>query len=192
MEYWVASIGIPSAVLTNNRTQFTSKVFAALCKKVGVKTVATIKCHQQACGQVDRFNVTMMSRLSYYAAKHQKNWDTFLFPLKYVYNVQVHRTTKMLPISLSISRLPPKPILTARPMPPEVDDIDSPIAYRLCLMHRAVFLKKMTDVDSKKAQARYEKGHDRHVCIESRFAAGGYLFGERSLLLASAADRMFL
>lgn len=78
MEHWKAKFKIPSTVLTGISPQVTSNFFIAVCKELGVKMVATVYYHSQASGQVDRFSVTMISRLRYYAAGHQKNWDTAL------------------------------------------------------------------------------------------------------------------
>lgn len=67
-------------------------------------------------------------------------------------------------------------------MPPDV------FAYILQLGHRNALLKRMKD--TRKAQAQYKKKYNRHVRFKPSFETGGYVFVERPLLLASAADRM--
>lgn len=71
-EYWVASFRISSTVLTNDGSRFTSRLFAALCEELRLKTIATTMYHPQVDRQVERFNPTMISRLGHYVAKIQR------------------------------------------------------------------------------------------------------------------------
>lgn len=80
------------------------------------------------------------------------NWDPFVFPLTYGYNVQIYQTKKLLSFSLATTLLPPGPIDITRPISPEVREVDSPLAYRLRFIHRAALLKHMTEKNSKNAQ----------------------------------------
>lgn len=52
--------------------------------------MTTVEYNPQANGKVERFNMTMISKLSHYLAEHQNDWITFVFLLTYVYNVQVY------------------------------------------------------------------------------------------------------
>lgn len=75
-------------------SQFTSKFLDTLCMELGIKTVKTAEYNPQATGHVESFNVTMMSRLSSYVTEYQKDLDTFLYSLAYVYDVQVYQNHK--------------------------------------------------------------------------------------------------
>lgn len=142
--------------------------------------MTTTEYHQQADGQLERFNASMISRLRYYVAEHQKDWATFDFPLTYTYNVQVHRAKKVPPFSLAINRLPPRRTAIAGPIAPRRHWIDSYLVYRLCLIHRAALLRKMADTSCKSSQALYEKEYDQHARLEPCFPASVYVFVERS------------
>lgn len=122
MERWLANLGILYTELMDNRSQFTSKCFATLCKELGFKTVTTTVYRPQVYGQVERFNAETISRLRHYVGENPQEWDTFGFPLMYAYNVQVHRTTKLPPSNLEITQLPPGHAAIARPMPPDVSE----------------------------------------------------------------------
>lgn len=50
MEQSVASFGILSTVLTDNGPEFTSKLFAALYKDLGIENVTTTEYHSQDSG----------------------------------------------------------------------------------------------------------------------------------------------
>lgn len=75
-------------------------------------------------------------------------------------------------------------------MRPDVSENDSPLAYRLRLIHRAALIRKTANTNSKKAQTLHKKNYDKHVRFGSRFAAGDYVLIERPPLLASAARHM--
>lgn len=71
MEHCVANLVLPYTVQLETGPQFRFKFFTALCKELAVVTVATAEYHLQANGNVDRINVTMISRLRHYVAEHQ-------------------------------------------------------------------------------------------------------------------------
>lgn len=52
------------------------------------------------------FNSMVIPQLCHYAYKHQNDRDTYLLPLKYAYNVQLHRSIKMPPFRLVLTRVP--------------------------------------------------------------------------------------
>lgn len=79
-----------------------------------------------------------------------------MFPLMYGYDVQLHRTTKFSAFSLAVTRLPPGITDIARPVPQDVDKIDSRLAYRLRLIDNAPLLQQMDIKNSKRAQERYK------------------------------------
>lgn len=186
-EQWARNFEIPPTVLTDNGPQLTSKFFAELDEELGVKTVKTTKYHQQAHHQVELFKAIAISRLLR-EAEHQKAWDTFVLSLTYTYILQVHRTTELPPFSLAIPRLPPVPIVIARPLPPDIGEIVSSLAYSLIIINRSFLLRMMAYSNSRKSQAEYETDFDKHVQFESRFKAGDYNLVESSPVMATATD----
>ena len=103
---WVYAYGAPSYVLTDNGPQFAAKFFEAVCTMIGNKHVFTTAYHPQTNGQVERFKKTLAARLRHYVAENQKDWDEFVQPLTYAYNIQVHRFTGTTPFDLVLSRHP--------------------------------------------------------------------------------------
>lgn len=153
LEYWVASVRIPSKALTDDGPQFTSNLIAALYKELGNKTITTTEYYLQANGQVEPSNATMVSRIRHCVEEHQNHWDTFMFLLTYAYNVQVPQTKMLSPFSLETTRFLPRRTAKTRPLPPDVSKIASPLACRLRLIHRTALLGKMAEKNYKKAQA---------------------------------------
>lgn len=93
-------------------------------------------------------------------------------PLTHAKNVQVHQTPKLAELSLLITPLKPSPTTIALQMPPDISDIDSSLAYKLRLIHRAALKRKIADTNWKKGHVLYEKDYKIHVRSEPRFAAG--------------------
>lgn len=70
-EQCATNLGIPSIVLTDTGPQLSSKCFIALCKALIAKAVTATEYLLPANRQVDRFNTTKISRITYYVADHQ-------------------------------------------------------------------------------------------------------------------------
>lgn len=124
MKLWVANFKILCTVLIEKRPKFTSRLFSALCKELGVKKVTTSKYRLQDNEHVQQFKTAMAWRLPHYVVEQRDDWDKFVFPLTYAHNIQVHRTTKLPPLSLSITRLMPQPANRTRSMPKNVSETD--------------------------------------------------------------------
>lgn len=72
-ELSVANLGISSSALMDNGSYFLFKFFTALCMELYLKSIKTCRdfyCfeHPQDKGQVEHFNVTIISRLKHYEA----------------------------------------------------------------------------------------------------------------------------
>ena len=106
LDLWVYGYGAPSYVLTDNGPQFAAKLFEAVCIMICIKHVITTAYHPQTNGQVERFDKTLAAKIRHYVAEHQKDWDEFVQPLTYAYDMQVHRSTGTTPFELVLSRHP--------------------------------------------------------------------------------------
>ena len=53
---WVARFGVPAMMTTDRGVQFTSAVWAVLCKRLGIQHVTTTAYHPQSNGLVERFH----------------------------------------------------------------------------------------------------------------------------------------
>lgn len=132
----------------------------------------------------------MIVKLRHYIAEREKERDKFVLHLSYPCNVQVHQPTKLPPLSLVISCAPHGPTAIPCPMPPDVCEIDSSLAYRLRPIHKTALLNRMADTNSKNGLTEYKKDYDSHVQFEPRFGAGGSILVKRPSIIASAADGM--
>ncbi|CDF40971.1 unnamed protein product [Chondrus crispus] len=92
----------PQYVLTDNGPQFAAKFFDAVCALLGICHYLMTAYHQQANGQTERFNKTIVQRLRHYVEEHQRDWDDFPKPLTYAYNIQVHLVLTRQPSGLTV------------------------------------------------------------------------------------------
>lgn len=94
----------PVRLFTDSRPQFNSKLFKAVCVELDVKAPTPIEHHPQGNGYVERFNHALVSHLCRYVGERQQDWNTFAYLLTYQYNLQVHRSIKLPPFNLWLSR----------------------------------------------------------------------------------------
>lgn len=53
---WISRFGVPAVMTTDRGVQFTSAVWAVLCKRLGIQHVTTTSYHPQSNGIVERFH----------------------------------------------------------------------------------------------------------------------------------------
>jgi hypothetical protein len=81
-----------------------------------VKKLFTSTYRPQTNGQVERFNRTVLEKLTHYVTSAEDDWDEHVRGIVYGYNFQVHATTGLSPFELVLSQPPAVPILEARPV----------------------------------------------------------------------------
>ena len=95
-----ARLGVPNEVLSDNGTNFTSKVMAQFCMTVGIKQIKTSPYHPQTDGMVERFNATLKRLLRKLTKDPTVEWDKCLPYVLWAYRGTVHRTTGFSPYHL--------------------------------------------------------------------------------------------
>lgn len=98
--------GGPGKVLTDQGRQFTSGLYAEVCKLFNIKQLRTTAYHPQTDGLVERFNRTMKDLLTSFVYDKPHQWDTCLPFVVFAYNVSVHASTKHSPFYLLFGRDP--------------------------------------------------------------------------------------
>lgn len=124
----------------------------------------------------------MVTRLRQYVEDHQKNWDFFLQPLKYVYHTQVRRSTNEFPYSLVSSHHQPGPMLLSPvTIEPEanINEISLQVMRKL-LQQRIIALRAKSGLHMRKSQARYKADNNNRVCASPIYISGGYIFVDNS------------
>jgi transposase InsO family protein len=93
---WVAIFGVPLILLTDNGPQFASKFLKQVSAVLGVHQIFTSAYHPSTNGQVERFNLTVVSMLSHYVGQGI-HWYLLIGPCLAAYNSTVHSSTGYAP-----------------------------------------------------------------------------------------------
>lgn len=149
--------GIPGWILTDNIPQCTSKFFNAVFAKLDIDTLITSEYHPRYSGQVEPFNRTVITGLIHYVAELWKDWDTFAYPLTYAYNVHVHPSTNLFPSNLVLTHPPlgPESLRPPQYLYYEIET-ETPLSASIRLIHRPNNLRRLADVNTKRALAQYK------------------------------------
>ena len=93
-----ARIGVPQELLTDNGSNFMSKVMKKYCSMTGIKQIRTSPYHPQTNGMVERFNATLKRLLL--TQNSEVEWDLCLPYVLWSYRGTIHKTTGFSPYQL--------------------------------------------------------------------------------------------
>ena len=80
-----ARVGIPEEILTDQGSNFTSKLMSEIYRLLHIHPIRTSPYHPQTDGLVERFNGTLKAMLIKVAVEDVKNWDRWLPFLLFAY-----------------------------------------------------------------------------------------------------------
>lgn len=78
--------GLPEDIVSDRGSQFTSRVWRALCSQLNINVSLTSGYHPQANGQVERLNQDLTRFLRTYCHRNQQDWSRFLVWAEYAQN----------------------------------------------------------------------------------------------------------
>ena len=103
IDNWLCRYGRPESLLSDNGTQFTSRIFSLVQRITNVRHKFTTPYHPQCNGMIERFHRFLKQRLALKASTHQldywdkDDWDTFIPAITFAYNATPHSTTRKTP-----------------------------------------------------------------------------------------------
>ena len=100
----VTRVGIPQEVLTDQGTNFTSKLLKQVYQYLGIKAIKTTPYHPQTDGLVERFNQTLKNMLRKFVADSGADWDEWLPYLLFAYREVPQASTGFSPFELLYGR----------------------------------------------------------------------------------------
>ena len=97
-------VGIPEEILSDQGTQFTSKLMKEVGRLLSMKQLATTPYHPQCNGLVERFNGTLKTMLKRMCAERPKDWDRYIDALLFAYREAPQESLGFAPFELLYGR----------------------------------------------------------------------------------------
>jgi len=97
-------VGVPREILTDQGSNFTSRLLAELYRLLHVHPIRTSPYHPQTDGLVERFNQTLKSMLRKTARTEGKDWDKLIPYLLFAYREVPQASTGFSPFELLYGR----------------------------------------------------------------------------------------
>ena len=98
--------GLPSSIVSDRDSKFTSKFWECLWARLGTKLNMSTSFHPETDGQTERANRTLEDMLRAFVNYHQNNWDEFLIAAEIAYNNSVQASTGHTPFYLNCGQHP--------------------------------------------------------------------------------------
>lgn len=102
--------GVPSVLLSDRDSKFTSVFWERLFELLGTKLTYSASYHHESNGQVERLNQTLANFLRAYCAERSTDWHRHVAVFEFAYNSAKHATTDVEPFFVQYGDLPPAPI----------------------------------------------------------------------------------
>ena len=170
----IARHACPTKLLTDQGTNFTSNLFAKVCKKFNIEHILSSAYHHQTIGKVERFNKFMENSLSTIIKQDQTNWPKMVESCLFVYRTTFNRGINEIPFFLMYGRDPVMPQDLLIPFPEryrrEIKEEDLDIykskllrvirsAYDALDKHKSSYQQKYKQYyDKNKKQVQYKEG----------------------------------
>ncbi|XP_076434617.1 uncharacterized protein LOC143274631 [Babylonia areolata] len=97
-------VGVPSEVLTDRGTQFTSDVMAQVNRLLGIHGRTTTPYHAQANGLVERFNATLKKMIQRLCIEQPRDWDLFIPAVLFAFREVPQESLRFSPFELLYGR----------------------------------------------------------------------------------------
>ena len=160
-----ARVGIPRELLTDQGTNFQSRLLAEVYRLLNIAGLRTSPYHPQTDGLVERFNPqTLKAMLRKCVSEQGKDWDKLVPYLLFAYREVPQERTGFSPFKLLYGRDVRGPLDILRETW-ESNQKDSPnvISYVLKMRERMVVTSELVHESLKSAAARQKTWYDRHA-----------------------------
>jgi len=155
----ISKFNIPKMLVTDNGTNFTSKLFKETCRILGIKKNTTTPYHPQANGSLERSHRPLAEFLRSFVKEDGTNWDDWLHHAMHVHNNTVHASTKVTPCQALFGFEFDIPVALKRKPDPlyNCDDYSKLLKYQIQRSHELI------RENQEKAKAQSKKYYDKNA-----------------------------
>ena len=114
--------GMPSSIVSDRDSKFTSAFWQALHSCLGTRLDMTTAFHPQSDGQTERTNRTLEDILRAYVSTKQDDWHLYLHLAEFAYNNSVQASSKHSPFFANYGHHPRTPLSLLTPPTTPLDD----------------------------------------------------------------------
>ena len=132
----ISRLGVMESLHSDRGTNFESRVFAAMCERLGIHKTRTTPLHPQSDGLVERFHRNMGDQLAIVTSRHQKDWDKHLPLVLMACRSAVQESTECTPSLLMLGRELRTPAELAFGRPPDAPAVPAGPEYARKLQDR--------------------------------------------------------
>ena len=158
---------LPSQILTDRGSGFDQTLARLITSAWGIKKKATTAYHPQCNGMPERFNQTLSAMFSKVLENHQENWLDYIPSLAFAYNVALHPSIKVAPVTAMFGIPPVSPLIATLGRKANDPAFPSPEAAqeaRLARMEEVWEIVRTADRKAKQRQKyQYDKKHDGSI-----------------------------
>ena len=104
VEGMISRFGVMESLHSDRGTNFESRVFAAMCERLGIHKTRTTPLHPQSDGLVERFHRNLGDQLAIVTSRHQRDWDKHLPLVLMACRSAVQESTECTPALLLLGR----------------------------------------------------------------------------------------
>ena len=158
-----SSVGIPVEILTDQVSNFMSKLLKEVYHLMVVKPICTSPYHPQTDGLVERFNQTLKAMLRK-SAEEGKDWDKLLPYVLFVYRKVPQETTGFFPFELLYGREVRGPLDVIRETwEADLSSGESIVSYVVRMRERLEAMAELVKENVGKAQRHQKEWFDRQA-----------------------------
>ena len=157
-------MGIPSEVLTDMGTQFTSAIMREVSRLLSIKQLCCTPYHPQCNGLIESFHSTLKLMLKRLCAERPRDWDRYLSALLFAYREAPHESTQFSPFELLYGRSVRGPMKVLRDLMTKENtdaEVKTTYQYVVDLKERLKETCELAHQNLQKAAGRYKKYYDQ-------------------------------